>query len=79
MKLPTKSSCGSGRRENETRFAFFLNLANQLFHRIAWQDENVTLARIVNEDQSMQMIRDAANECLEQLHVSYSFEELLVD
>jgi hypothetical protein len=57
----------------------FVDRVNQLFDQIAWQDEDLTLASIVNEDPSMQMIRDAANECLTQVRVSFSVEELLAD
>jgi 2C-methyl-D-erythritol 2,4-cyclodiphosphate synthase len=57
----------------------FVDRVNQLFDQIAWQDENLTLASIINEDPSMQMIRDAANECLRQVRVSFSVEELLTD
>ena len=57
----------------------FVNRVNQLFDQIAWQDESLTLASIVNEDPSMQMIRDAANEFLRQVRASFSVEELLAN
>jgi hypothetical protein len=57
----------------------FVDRVNHLFDQIAWQDESLTLASIVHEDPSMQMIRDAANECLRQVRASFSVEELLAD
>lgn len=57
----------------------FVNRANELFDQIAWQDESLSLAGIVNEDPSMKMIRDAANECLRQVQVNFSMDELLAD
>lgn len=57
----------------------FVDRVNNLFDQIAWQDESLTLATIINEHRSMQMIRDAANECLRQVRANFSIEELLAD
>lgn len=57
----------------------FADRVGNLFDKIAWQDESLTLARIINDDSIMQAIRDAANECLSQVHASFPAEELLAD
>ena len=57
----------------------FVDRVNKLFDQIAWQDESLTLATIINEHRSMQMIRDAANACLRQVRANFSIEELLAD
>jgi hypothetical protein len=57
----------------------FVERVNFFYNHIAWQDENLTIASIVNEDSWMKKIREAANECTEQIHVTFSIEELLAD
>jgi hypothetical protein len=57
----------------------FADRVEPLLDQIAWQDKGVPLENIVNEDQSMRKIRDAANECLSQVGTSFSLEQLLAD
>ena len=66
-------------REERDSLRDFVDRANPLFDQIAWQDESLTLAKILYEDPGMQTIRDAANECLMQVRANFSVEELLVD
>jgi hypothetical protein len=54
----------------------FVDRVNHLFDQIAWRDESLTLASIVNEDPSMKRIRESANECLIQLGAKFSTDEL---
>ncbi len=57
----------------------FVDRVNHLFDQIAWKDESLTLANIIEEDRKMHIIRDAANECLRQVGASFTIEELLAD
>lgn len=57
----------------------FVDRVNNLIDQIEWQDESLTLPTIINEHRSMQLIRDAANECLGQVRAKFSVEELLAD
>lgn len=57
----------------------FAELVAELSDKIEWQDDTLTLLKIVNEDAAMQRIRDSANECLRTLQISFSTEELLAD
>jgi hypothetical protein len=57
----------------------FVDRATPLFGQITWQDENLTVSTIVNEDASMRMIRKAANECLKRVKARFSLGELLAD
>jgi hypothetical protein len=56
----------------------FARTASTLFDQIGWQDPNVSLTQIIHS-QSMQRIREAADECLRRVGVCFTLEELLGD
>lgn len=57
----------------------FHDRADELYELIPWHDPKVSIADIVERNQSMQQIRDAANECLRTLGITFSTEELMCD
>lgn len=65
-------------RDRETLIGFH-DRVDALYGVIPWRDPNVSIADIVERNDTMQQIRDAANECLRALGVSFTEEELLND
>lgn len=57
----------------------FIDSVGKFFEKIDWRNQTVSLAHILLEDPWMQMIREAANNCLNQLQIHFSLEELLID
>lgn len=56
----------------------FARTASTLFDQIGWQEPNVSLTQVIHSP-SMQRIREAADECLRRVGVSFTLEELLCD
>lgn len=57
----------------------FHDRVDALYGLIQWRDPKVSNADIVERNETMQQIRDAANECLRGLGVSFTTEELMSD
>jgi hypothetical protein len=57
----------------------FHDRVDTLYGLIPWRDPSVSIADIVERNPAMQQIRDAANECLRELGVSFTEEELMED
>lgn len=70
-----------GHYSDQEREAFvrFHARVDALYGLIPWRDTNVSIAEIVERNETMQQIRDAANECLTVLGVSFTDDELMND
>jgi hypothetical protein len=55
----------------------FHDRVDALYGLIPWRDPKVSIADIVERNETMQQTRDAANECLRTLGVSFTEEELM--
>lgn len=65
----------------QERYALLLfhDRVDELFDAIPWNDPDVSIEEIVERNEAMKQIRQAANDCLRKLGVEYSTEELLAD
>jgi hypothetical protein len=55
----------------------FHDRVQELYTEIPWRDPKVSITEIVEHNSTMQQIRDAANECLRALGISYTTEQLM--
>lgn len=64
--------------EQEQALLGFARKASTLFEQSGWQDPKVSLGEIIHSH-PMRQIREAADECLRRIGVSFTLEELLRD
>ena len=57
----------------------FHDRVDALYGSIQWRDPKVSIADIVERNETMRQIRDAASQCLRELGVSFTEQELLND
>jgi hypothetical protein len=74
--LTTRDKYSEHEREVLIRFH---DRVDALYGLIPWRDSKVSITDIVERNETMQQIRDAANECLRELGVSFTTEELVND
>jgi len=55
----------------------FHSRVDQLFDQIPWSDDETTIEDIVNDNDAMSGIRDAADKCLRSVGARFSAEELI--
>jgi len=72
--LTTRDQYSEHEREALVRFH---DRVEALYGLIAWRDPKVSIADIIERNETMQQIRDVAKECLRDLNVSFTDEELM--
>ena len=54
----------------------FHSRVNELIEQIPWQDSSVSIEQIVERNDAMRQVREAAGECLQSLHATFTLDEL---
>jgi hypothetical protein len=62
--------------ERETLIQFHDHV-DAIYGLIPWRDQTVTNADIVERDARMREVRDAANQCIQAIGISFTTEELM--
>lgn len=73
------ATCGQYSEHERDALIRFCDRVDALYGLIPWRDPKVSIADIVERNEAMRQIRDAANQCLRELGVSFTEHELLND